>query len=186
MKEHNKNILNLKLQDSFEICVLICFLLNELGALTEKLLLEIVTLDETVSVFNLSDALGLSENKNLIERFNKDNKIYYKVSAAGKEILYEFVNSLPLLIREKMLAEGRKVLSLFKLKKAVNWNICEAENGYYFKVQFLNEMGGDDIMQIKIFAPSMESALDIENRFLKKPVDIIGNVLNMFIMDSYL
>lgn len=176
----------IKLHKDFDAAILVCFLLDELDSLTEKLLLEIVTFDEITEVFMLSDALGMSEKKGLIEAVKKENEIYYKITEYGKTILSEFINSVPLSIREKALEEGRRVLAIHRLKKSFKWSIDEIDNGYYFKVSLLNEIGGPDIIQIKIFAHDKKNAQDIERRFLEKPAEIIGKTLDIFVNDSYL
>jgi|GEM_PF-1826174 len=212
----------IKLTDSFKITVLICYLLNELGSLTEYQLTKILTLDETVNHFDLTEAFGILENKNLANFVEKKDERYYEINEDGRTVAAE-VGSVPLSVREKSLLEGKKILNEIELRKTVSWKVQKREDakGYNFNIRLLNEFGGKptpsehfiksgksatneqfitsgqyatiefsavrgpDLMEINLYAPSKESALDIQRRFLERPLDIVRAIMTMFTTDMF-
>jgi DNA-binding PadR family transcriptional regulator len=174
----------IKLTDSFKITVLICYLLNELGALTEYQITKILTLDEAVNHFDLTEAFGILENKNLAAFVERRGERFYEINDNGRTVAAE-VGSVPLSLREKSILEGKKILTEIELKKTVSWSVEKREKGYNFNIRFLNELGGPDIMEINLYSPSKEGALDIQRRFLDRPLDIVRKIMTMFITDMH-
>jgi hypothetical protein len=173
------------LTDSFKITVLICYLLNELGALTEYQLTKILTLDEVVNHFDLTEAFGVLENKKLADFVERKGERFYEINDSGRTIAAE-AGSVPLSVRENSMREGRRILAEIELRKTVSWKVHKrekGEKGYNFNVRFLNELGGPDMMEINLYAPSEDSALDIQRRFLERPLDIVRKIMTMFITD---
>lgn len=173
----------IKLTDTFKITALICYLLKELGALTEYQLTKILILDEAVNHFDLTEAFGVLENKKLAELIERKGERYFELSAEGMTIAAE-VSSVPLSVREKALKEGKKILNEIEVRKTVSWRIEKREGqGYNFNIKLLNEFGGPDLMEINLYAPSEESAQDIQKRFLERPLDIVMKTMTMFTTD---
>ncbi|MCL2018688.1 MAG: DUF4364 family protein [Oscillospiraceae bacterium] len=170
------------LTDSFKITVLICYLLNELGPLTEYQLTKILTLNETVNHFDMTEAFGILENKKLASFVARKDERFFEINSEGRTIAAE-AGSVPPEIRETSLREGKRILAEIELKKTVSWKVQKREKGYNFNIRFLNEFGGPDIMEINLYAPSEEGALDIQRRFLERPLDIIRKIMTMFISD---
>ncbi|MDR0222267.1 MAG: DUF4364 family protein [Oscillospiraceae bacterium] len=163
--------------DEVKILTLVCLLLEKTGGLTEGQLLEIVTLDETVTQFGLIGALSVAEEKKLAESI----KGLFVITEAGRNWLDEFEGALAVTIRGKMLREGEKVARLAKLKKAVKWDIIRENNGWAFYACFLNEMDGTAVMEIKIHSKTKKHALEIQEKFLNNPSKIIKNTLSNFL-----
>jgi len=171
------------LTDSFKITVLICYLLNELGALTEYQITKILTLDQAVNHFDLTEAFGILENKNLASFVERKGERFYEINAAGRTIAAE-AGSVPASLRDKSLSEGKRILTEIELKKTVSWKVQKRdEKGYDFKIKLLNEFGGPDLMEICLYSPSLEGAKDIERRFLDRPLDIVMKIMTMFTTD---
>lgn len=176
----------IRISDPFIAAVLLCYLLENLGKLTDEQLTELVTLDEMVGYFELAEAFGYLEDKGLAEFSVEGLRKIYKLNETGRMIVGEFQQSVPLTIREKTLAEGRSMTAMIELKRSVDWRIDKAEKGYIFTARFLNEFGGPDIMDVRIYAPTIENAEDIQRRFLETPVDIIRRTMDLYTKDSYL
>ncbi|MCL2697377.1 MAG: DUF4364 family protein [Oscillospiraceae bacterium] len=172
----------IKLTDSFKITVLICYLLNELGALTQYQLTKILTLDEVVNHFDLTEAFGVLENRKLADLIEKKGERFYEINDNGRTIAAE-AGSVPLSVRENSIREGKRIHAEIELRKTVSWKVQKREKGYNFNIRFLNELGGPDMMEINLYAPSEESARDIERRFLERPLDIVRKIMTMFITD---
>jgi len=186
-----------KITDSFKITVLICYLLNELGSLSEFQITKILTLDEIVNFFDLTEAFGIVENRKLVNFIEKKGERYYELNEAGRVIAAE-ANSVPPSVREKTLIEGKNILKDIELRKTISWSIQKRENktnklsdpseasdlkGYNFNIRLLNEFGGPDIMEINLYAPTEDGALDIQRRFLERPLEIVRQIMTMFITD---
>jgi len=173
----------IRLTDTFKITALICYLLRELGPLTEYQITKILTLDEAVNHFDLTEAFGVLENKNLAEFVERKGERFYELGENGKTIAAE-IGSVPLSVREKSIKEGKKILSEIEVRKTLSWNVQKREGqGYNFNIKLLNEFGGPDLMEINLYAPSEESALDIQKRFLERPLDIVMKTMTMFTTD---
>jgi hypothetical protein len=170
------------LTDSFKITVLICYLLNELGALTEYQLTKILTLDEVVNHFDLTEAFGVLENKKLADFVERRGERFYEINDNGRTIAAE-AGSVPLSVRENSMREGKKILAEIELRKTVSWKVQKREKGYNFNIRMLNEFGGPDLMEINLYAPSEEGAQDIQRRFLERPLDIVRKTMTMFTTD---
>jgi len=164
------------LTDEVKLITLICFLLENLENLTEEQIFEIATANDAVSQFALSDALTTVEKKELASKTDG-----YCLTNAGKIWLREFEPSLTLTLKKAMLREGEKVVRLGRLKKALKWDIKKEKDKYAFWVSFLNEMDGSVIMEVKIYAKTRETAVEIRENFLKNPAKIIKNTVNNFI-----
>lgn len=164
-------------EDETKVITLICCLLENLGELTEPLLLEIITLHDTVSQFKLYDALTIIENKHLASITPKG----YAITADGRTWLSQFENSLPVSLRRKLIEAGKETVRLFKLKKAVKWSILREDEDWVFYACFLNEMNGSRIMEVKIYAKTEEDAFKAQENFLSNPAMILSNTIGYFI-----
>jgi DNA-binding PadR family transcriptional regulator len=163
--------------DNAKVITLVCYLLEYLGGLTEAQLLEIVTIDEIVSQFNLNDALSAIEKKELAAVVDG----IYSINETGRQWLREFENSLAVTLRRKMLTVGKDVVRLSALKKAVKWNVSQTDKGWVFCVRFFNEMDGSSVMQVKLFSKTKEGALKAQEKFLKDPAKALSETIVNFI-----
>ena len=175
------------IDDSLLIQIYLCYLLEQLGNLTEEQLSDIITECEAVNFFAYLEALSVMCEKEMIEKSQEKNTSVYHLLPTGKLMAQEFYRRIPLSIREKSIEYGHKVLEMAELERSI---ICSIEhtrdNNIYLSLRFLNEMGGPDLMDLKIFAPDLEQARQMRERFLEKPSDIVTKVMNYFIKNSFL
>ncbi|MCM1053976.1 MAG: DUF4364 family protein [Bacteroides sp.] len=176
------------IDDKLTIQIYLCFLLDKLGELSEEQLADIITEIEAVSSLYLFEALSISQEKELIKACFKKNKKLYTLLPTGKTLTDEFFNRIPLSVREKSIEYGKYLLKMSDLERSV---ICRIErtdyNGpCYLTVKFLNELNGDNLMDLRIYAPDYEQAKLMRERFFEKPSDIVAKIMKMFIKDSYL
>jgi hypothetical protein len=167
----------IKLTDDAKVITLVCYLLEYLGSLTEAQLLEIVTIDGIVAQFKLTDALTVMENKGLTAFDGKA----YTIIEAGKAWLSEFENTLAITLRRRMLQEGKDVVRLSSLSKAVKWSITHTDNGWIFRALFLNEMDGKPVMEIKLYSKTKEGAVLAQEKFLQNPAKALSDSIANFI-----
>lgn len=172
--------------EKFEIQVFVCYCLTKFGKMAESNLLEIITEDDAVNYFDFISALSQMEDKEMISIEKKDGGDIFSVLETGKMLAAEFENKIPLSIREKAATTGKKIKNRTELEQSARWHIDRINDtdGYYFCVEFLNEMGGSDMMQLKVYAPSFDAALNMQARFLKRPSDILTKIMSMFMRDG--
>ncbi len=51
-------------------------------------------------------------------------------------------------------------------------------------IEFINELSGETILDLMIFAPDKDKAGNIKKRFLSHPAAVITGILNMFLRDD--
>lgn len=176
------------IDDKLTIQIYICFILEQLGELTEEQLSDIVTEIDAVSGFEYFEGLSVSADKQLIEINGEKGIKKISLLPQGLTMAREFFHRIPLSVREKTLEYGQYVLKMADLERSI---ICRIERGginepCYLTVRFLNEINGDELMNLKIYAPDYEQAKQMRERFYEKPSDIVTKIMNTFIKDSYL
>ncbi len=179
----------IKIDNSFEICVYFCFMLNRLGDLGDCVISELVQTLESVNYFELMSETVRMEKKKLISvRQDKERgERVYSLLPDGKVLAEEFEQKLPLSIREKTMEAGKEVMERIEREKSVRCYIsydCRRER-YDLNVKFLNELNGQIILDINLFAPDEEQAKEMKERFLSKQSFIIQRIMNMFLKDDF-
>lgn len=183
------NIPQIQVDSSFDICVYFCYMLKEFGEVPASFISEIVISLETVNYFELMSEVGKMEKKQLISVKNdkvKGEQIY-SLLPNGEVLATEFLNHIPLSIREKTIETGKSVLERIEREKSVRCYInydCK-RNRYDLCVKFLNEINGETILDIKIYAPDEEKAKEMRERFLSRPSRTITRTMNMFLKDDF-
>lgn len=176
------------IDDKLTIQIYLCYLLEQLGELSEEQLADIITEVEAVNSLDFFETLSIAMEKKLIKADDEKNKKIYSLLPTGKTLSDEFFNRIPLSVREKSLEYGKYLLKMADLERSI---ICRIErtdyNGpCYLTVKFLNELNGDKLMELRIYAPDYEQAKLMRERFFEKPSDIVAKIMKMFIKDSYL
>ena len=176
------------IDEKLTIQIYLCFILEQLGELTKDQLSDIVTEIDAVSGLEFFEALSVSVEKELIGVKEAKNVKRLSLLPQGLTMSKEFFHRIPLSIREKTIEYGQYVLKMADLERSI---ICRIErNGVgepcYLRVRFLNEINGDELMNLKIYAPDYEQAKLMRERFYEKPSDIVTKIMKMFIKDSYL
>lgn len=176
------------IDDKLTVQIYICYLLDQLGELSEEQMADIVTEIESVNPLNFFEALSIAKEKSLISSRDEKNKIVLNLLPMGKTMTDEFFTRIPLSLREKSVEYGKQVLKMADLERSI---ICRIErtdyNGpCYLTVKFLNELNGDKLMDLRIYAPDYEQAKLMRERFFEKPSDTVAKIMKMFIKDSYL
>lgn len=183
------NVPTIKIYDSFDICVYFCFLLNEFGELGDYFISELILTIETVSYFELMSETGRMEKKNLIAVRRDKNRAerVYTLLPEGKLLAEEFLSRVPLSIREKTLETGREILDRIKRERVIRcYVVYDAERSRYdLNVRFLNELNGEVILDVNLFAPDEEQAKQMKKRFLATPSPIIRRIMDLFLKDQF-
>ena len=182
----------LVIEDEVKIITLVCYLLKNLDSsdnpLTEEQLLEIVTTDGVVPTLKLNDALTVIEKKGLAKLATALNTVTvptapkgYQITEIGSSWVKEFEGLLPSTLRNKMLREGKNIVRMSSLKKALRWGISESKGDWIFKATFLNEFDGSPIMEISIHSKTKEMALKAQEKLLENPAEVLKTTISNFI-----
>ena len=176
------------IDDKLTIQIYLCFILEQLGELTEDQLSDIVTEIDAVIGLEYFEALGVCADKQLIKITEDKHIKKLSLLPQGVTMAKEFFRRIPLSIREKTLEYGEYVLKMADLERSI---VCRIERKgigepCYLTVSFLNEINGGELMFLRIYAPDYEQAKLMRERFYEKPSDIVTKIMNMFIKDSYL
>ena len=129
------------------------------------------------------------EKKQLISVRNDKQKgeRVYSLLPDGVTLAEQFLIHIPLSIREKTIELGNDVLKRIEREKSIK---CFINYDYKLKrydlcVQFLNEVNGDIILDMRVFAPDEEKAKEMKERFLSRSSRVITRTMNMFLKDDY-
>lgn len=164
-----------------DIEVLTAVLLKKTGGMTKEELLRCTVDKEFVRYFDLICCLMDMEEKGLLKL---EEEIYYP-TAKGNYLAIELSDALPISLREDALYTAKKITAQLRLENSVKCEIISLDNGYQLYIRFINETGGADLMELKIFAPTLSAAEEMEKRFFDNPAGAYRSVLNNFI-EGYL
>ncbi|MDE7281143.1 MAG: DUF4364 family protein, partial [Ruminiclostridium sp.] len=95
------------IDEKLTIQIYLCYILEQLGELTEDQLSDIVTEIDAVSGLEFFEALSLSVEKQLIEICVEKNVKRLSLLPQGLTMAKEFFRRIPLSIREKTLEYGQ-------------------------------------------------------------------------------
>lgn len=157
----------IRIEEVDDICVLICYLIYALGCpLTKEQLIEITSLEEAVSYFDLMQALENVSGR-LCTEVELNGEIAYANTPSGIKVARELGGSLPLSIREKMFEEAVRIYTRDSMKKkgtflsvryiknsngtcTVGINVTDtntAKQKYYISIETENEQAAELIKQ---------------------------------------
>ena len=164
----------IRVEDINSIRILVCHLIYSLGCpLTKQQLMEITSLEQAVSYFDLAEALeGIEERLCTVTEINGD--LVYDNTKLGVAAARELGDFLPVSIREKMFEEAVKVYTLDAMKKdsPVAVRYAENENGSCtIGISIKDETTGKQKYYLNIYTGDKESAEKIKNRIKADPAE---------------
>ena len=149
------------LYDRKDIEVLVAYILYKVGSITKDELMRCTVDHDFVMYFDLICCLFDMEDKGLIICEKAGNDETCLPTAKSEYLAIELAYTIPLSIREDTIYYAKKITSHSRLEKTVKTEIVKVEQGgYQLCIRFINEMGGTDLMELKIYAPTKESAMD--------------------------
>lgn len=175
--------------DRIDACVYFCYILDRFGELPEDSIKEIILIAAPEEYFEIVGSIGFMLEKELIgEKTDPDSgeKIFYLLHE-GKQIAKDLSSHLSRSLRELTDREGKDILSQNFRERAIRCDIIRdrEKDRYDLNVRFINEMNGDTILDLTLYAPDEEKAKEMRERFLSKPSFIITRILNMFLKDDF-
>lgn len=169
--------------------VLFCFILNNLGELPESVIGEIILYVAPTEYFGIMSDIRFMLEKGLIGAKNnsKHNEPVYYLQNEGRKVAEDLSSMLSSSLKYDTLSYGKKLIEKNDRERAVKCEILydREKNRYDLIAKFLNELNGETMLEIKLYAPDEKKALEMQERFLSKPTFIITRTMNMFLMDDF-
>lgn len=169
--------------------VYFCFILNELGELNESVIGEIILYVAPTEYFGIMSDIKFMTEKGLIGATHdeKKNEPRYYLTDDGRKLARDMSSMLSSSLKYETLSYGRKLLEKNDRERSIRCEIRQdrEKNRYDLIVKFLNEMNGDTMLEIKLYAPDEKKAIEMQERFLSKPTFIITRTMNMFLKDDF-
>ena len=168
------------LKDKQEIKILICFLLHNTDHnLTKNDITSILQMQGLANYFELSQAFEeMVAGKNIT--LDKENNNYI-LTPTGKMIVDELGSSLPVSVREKALNSAKRYFSRLKSEKENTVTIRKSQFGYSVSCKV---SGGEfNMMELKLYAPDMHTAVTIRDNFYHDPSAVYESVISILSRD---
>ena len=167
---------SLELKDSHAVKILLCYLLKKLDRpISPEQLYEIAVGSEIINYFFYTEAIDeLVKNQTILIE-NKDGQEVYVLTEKGRYGADEFKQYVPKSFRDKLLTCALKFFAKLKRENEVICEFIELKNGYYVQCRILDV--GDDLLNMKIFAPDLEQAKFIQEKIMINPTDFYGKIM---------
>ncbi len=175
--------------DRVDACVYFCFILDSFGDLQESVIGEIIMCAAQSEYFEIMGNIGFMIEKKLIEEKKdpKSGETIYSLLDEGKRLANDLGSHISAFLKEETLETGNELLKRNKRERSIKCDISSdpKKNRYDLNIKFLNEMNGDTILEMKMYAPTRKKAEEMRDRFLSKPSFIITRIMNMFLKDDF-
>ena len=168
----------LKLKE--DVKVLLCHIFaNVKIPLTKDMVIFCLQNLKIANFFDLNDSFSELISKGLLI-VNEDSKL--SISDRGLEVYEDLKNSLSDSIKERSVNEILRYVRFIKNIQENDVKIEKTLTGYLVNCSVSG--GSFDLMKISVFAPDIESALNMKRNFYENLNDIYANVLSKLMSDS--
>ena len=164
------------LKETYEVKILICYLLDSVGApLTLHQICEICTADGVVDYFTLCTAMReLEENGNLVRE--KEGCV---LTDLGRETVENLKKALPSSLRDAIVRRGMALLARMRREKEVTAEVKPDGSGYQV-ICSLHE-GSLTFFSMAFYAPDRVQADIIAGNFRKKAPELYESLIGTLI-----
>lgn len=172
------------LTNSYEVKVLICYVLNEIQTnLNFDELNSILQEESIVNYFEYAQAVSsLVSSGHMITTRTENGEEAFSLTDIGIKTAQGFVNDIPRAIREKTIKNARDYLTKKRLEKENKVEVRKTEDGYevFLKITDI----GTDLLNLSLFVPTLEQGNLIKERFLKDPTFLYRGVVALLTGDK--
>ncbi len=165
------------LTDNRGIRILICHILAAAGEpLSFDELTEAVLADGTANYFEFADAASELKNLDCVDTFRSEHGVCeYRLTAKGKDVAEKLSGDLPASIREKAAANAKSMILRRRREEENLVSVTRTEDGFMLHIEMKDI--GTDLMELSLFLPTMEQAIEAKERFLEDPTASYKKVL---------
>ncbi len=169
------------LKDKQEIKILICFLLDKTEQnFTKNDITSILQMQGLANYFEVSQAFEeMVNNKNIV--LNSEDDRYYVLTSTGKMIVDELGSTVPISVREKALGSAQRYFS--RLKSEEENTVTIRKNQFGYSVSCKVSGGEFNMMELKLYAPDMHTAVMIRDNFYHDPSAVYDSVMRILSKD---
>ena len=184
---YTPNIPNITVSDVFAVTVLIAEVAGLFPEVPEGVLEAAVQTGGHVGAFDFTGALGQAVDSGLI--LKQQNPGRYSASDKARKLAAEFSAAVPASVREKVIAEAKRLYRLYDLRRTFRWGVVKEphEDGdrYFFFAELLNEGEpetslSEPVFSLKLSACDRKTAELMEENFLRDPAEIAGKIIKLF------
>ena len=177
----------MKLSSSSEVVaenkVLILYILDQIGEpVLDSTLLEVVSSVTDLNYFYFQQFLLDLLGSKYVEKFDRDENIFYKLTSDGKRVLDLTISIIPGIIKLRVDTNLKPCIDKIKEKLSVISDFTPDDNNGFFvdcKIIEKNKI----IFSIKVFAGSREQAKFIVENWKKNAVKLYPQLLETLLKD---
>lgn len=164
------------LTTEFEIKILLCYLLEQIGQpMTFAQMNDALQAEGLVNYFEYAEAVGqLTASGHLCQQQGG-----YGLTDLGRRTAVTFERDLPLSVREKAVASARQSLLRQRLERENKVEYHKVDDGYMLTLRILDV--GSDLLSLSLFLPTAERCQQIRERFLSDPTQLYRGVVALLI-----
>ena len=165
------------LTDSYEVTVLVCYVLDHTEQpLTSQLLQEAILKDGLANYFEFAQAFGkLQQDGHILKETGNDNVERFRLSEKGAAAARVFYDSLPTTVRQMANEAVRIALLRQRREKEILTEIEKTEDGYKLTIRMTDI--GSDLLSVSMFLPTQEECEAVQKRFRSDPAYIYQSIL---------
>ncbi|MBR5558785.1 MAG: DUF4364 family protein [Oscillospiraceae bacterium] len=165
------------LTDSYEITVLVCYILDQTEQpLTVGQLEEAILKDGLANYFEFAQAFGrLQQEGHILKETGKDSIERFSLSPKGAEAARVFYDSLPNTVRQMSVESARLALLRQRREKEILTEIEKTADGYKLTIRMTDI--GSDLLSVSMFLPTKEECEAVQKRFRSDPAYIYQSIL---------
>ncbi len=165
------------LTDSYEVTVLVCYVLDHTQqALTLTQLEESILKDGLANYFEFAQAFGrLQQDGHIIAEVGKDRQERFRLSEQGAAAARVFYDSLPATVRHMAVEAARIALLRQRRENEILTEIEKTADGYKLTIRMTDI--GSDLLAVSMFLPTMEECEEVQKRFRSDPAFIYQSIL---------
>lgn len=165
------------LTDSYEITVLVCYVLDHTGqALSLGQLEESILKDGLANYFEFAQAFGrLQQDGHILREASESGEEVLRLSPQGAAAARVFYDSLPATVRQMALEAARIALLRQRREKEILTEIEKTADGYKLTIRMTDI--GSDLLSVSMFLPTKEECEEVQKRFRSDPAYIYQSIL---------
>ena len=167
------------LTDSYEVTVLVCYVLDHTEQpLTTQILQEAILKDGLANYFEFAQAFGkLQQDGHVLKEVGNDGTEHYCLSEKGAEAARVFYDSLPTTVRQMATEAVRIALLRQRREKEILTEIEKTADGYKLTIRMTDI--GSDLLAVSMFLPTREECEALQKRFRSDPAFIYQSILSL-------
>jgi len=172
------------LTDSYEVTVLVCYVLDHTEQpMTYQLLQEAILKDGLANYFEFAQAFGkLQQDGHILKEVGKDGIERFRLTEQGAGAAKVFYDSLPTTVRQMANEAVRIALLRQRREKEILTEVEKTEDDYKLTIRMTDI--GSDLLSVSMFLPTKEECEAVQKRFRSDPAYIYQSILALCLGDA--